>query len=179
MDQDDHLPAIPSRGTMEQRLPFVEVYDTELSIEQLGRAVMTNYEAGIAAGNEAANRFIAAGLQLIEAKSRGSNFEAFLRDHCNGLSHSRAYELIAIACGRLDEVRAKARERKRRFDDKQAARVRSGTDTKSQDVLLANFETQVDAHFRKMGDETRQRARAYVLAWSDDGDPILDLSRSA
>jgi hypothetical protein len=112
MDHDNHLPALPSDETWDPALPFVDICDMDLSVEQLGQAIITNYEAGIAAGNEAKNRLVTAGSLLIDAKSRNLNFEEFLRDHCNGLSHSWAYDLIAIASGKIDEVRAKAKARK-------------------------------------------------------------------
>ena len=57
---------------------------------------------------------MAAGRQLIVAKSRCFNFTNFLRDHCTGLSRSYAYDLIAIANGKIDKVRANSKARTQR-----------------------------------------------------------------
>jgi hypothetical protein len=178
MNRDNHLPVLLSPGTWEPGLPFVDICDTELPVEQLGRAIIVNYEAGLAAENEAITRLVTAGMLLLEAKSRDLNFEDFLRDHCNGLSHSWAYDLIAIARGKIDEVRAKAKARKNRHREKQAAagakvRARSGTDS-SQEALLA----QLKKTFAKMNDETRKQALSYVLCWSSGCNSIVDLSPS-
>jgi hypothetical protein len=91
-------------------------------------------DAGDKCEDRAIDKFRSAGQMLIQAKQRVSNFSAFLRDHCNNLSRSRADELIKIAEGRIDEVRAKSTARKRRFRLRKAAKaaeagVRSGTDT--------------------------------------------------
>jgi hypothetical protein len=154
----------------------------DLPDEQLGQASIANYEAGLAAGNEATNRLINAGMLLIEAKSRKLNFEDFLRDHCKGLSHSWAYDLIAIARGRMDEVRAKARARKLRYRQMRAAadaRVRSGTDTEfpaiklSQDALLAQFKKEFESWLKTLDDDTLKRAVSYVVNRSSDRFPAL------
>jgi hypothetical protein len=188
MHHPNHLPALPSNGPQELGLPFIDICDMDLPVEQLGRAIMSNYEAGRAAGNEAINRLVTAGRMLIEAKSRDLNFEDFLRDHCNGLSHSWAYDLIAIARGKIEDVRAKANARKLKYRQKRAAvageAVRSGTDMSyqapelSQDTLLARFEKTVNVQFRKMDDKTRHSAVSYVVNWRDDGGPIVELSPS-
>jgi hypothetical protein len=114
------------------------------SIEGLGRQIVALVEAGDKAERQSIEKFTSAGIMLIEAKSRVPNFPAFLRDHRNGLNRSRAYELIDMALGKWDEVRAKANERKRRY----SARVRSGTDTRTGSALptlasaaLAAFKT--------------------------------------
>src|SRR5215472_3248827 len=76
-------------------------------IEMLGKEILARIEAGEKAKSKSDEHFKSAGLQLIEAKRRVSDFSAFLREHCNGLSRSRAYELIAIGEGKIDEVRTK------------------------------------------------------------------------
>jgi len=138
------------------------------SIEGLGKQIVALVEAGDKAKSESNDRFTSAGLMLFEAKSRVPNFKAFLRDHCNGLSRSRAYELIDMALGKREEVRAKANERKARY----RARVRSGTDTKTASVLptsasaaLAAFKTAVNTWLPKMDEATQQEAVAFVNAW--------------
>jgi hypothetical protein len=73
---------------------------------------------------------LSAGRLLIEVRDRLSNrqaFQDFLRDHCGGLSQSRAYEYIGMAEGRTtaDETRAKTNERKHRHRAKKAAGTRS------------------------------------------------------
>jgi hypothetical protein len=180
MNDDSHLPVRIPHGMSECGLPFLDICDMDLPVEQLGQAIVANSEAGRAAGNEAMNRLVTAGLLLIDAQSRGLVFDDFLRDHCNGLSRSWAYDLIAIAHGRIDEVRGKAKARKRRYREKQAAnaRVRSGTDTKSEGVLLAEFIKDTDARFRLMTDETLKYAKLFVARWSGDDSRILVLSAS-
>jgi hypothetical protein len=115
--------------------------------------------------------FISAGQMLIKAKSRVPNFLAFVRDHCNGLSRSRAYELIKIAGGNIEEVHANTNERKRRYRAKRAsaatsAHVRSGTDMGSA-IALAEFKVAVRALFPKMDEATRQAALTYAKEWAD------------
>jgi hypothetical protein len=78
----------------------------------------------------------------------------------------------------MDEVRAKAKARKRRYREKQAARVRSGTDTRSEEVLLAEFVQDADARFRRMTDKTLKRAKSFVAGWGGDDSRILNLSAS-
>jgi hypothetical protein len=46
---------IPAPG-----LPFIDIDDLDLTEEQLGKAIMTNYEAGQTAGKQATWRFAAA-----------------------------------------------------------------------------------------------------------------------
>ena len=138
------------------------------SIEELGKQIVVLVEAGDKAKSQSNDRFTNAGLMLIEAKSRVPNFKAFLRDHCNGLSRSRAYELIDMALGKRENVRAKTNERKQRY----RARVRSGTDTKTASVLptsasgaLAAFKVAVNTWLPKMDEATRHEALAFVNAW--------------
>ena len=165
-------------------LPFVDIDDLDLTEERLGKAIMTNYEAGQTAGKQAMERLMAAGRQLIEAKSRCFNFTNFLRDHCNGLSRSYAYDLIAIANGKIDKVRANSKARKQRHHLRQRiatakASVRSGTDTKSATRRLSVLEEEaVDVLFPIMDPETRQRAKSYVKEWGEPYDLAAELSPS-
>jgi hypothetical protein len=128
--------------------------------------------AGDKAKSRAEDMYKSAGLQLIEARARGPDFSVFLRDHCNGLSRSRAYELIDIAEGKADEVGAKNRTRDRRRREK-AARVREprtqGVATKKRQPpksktqwALAEFKVAVDVYFAEMDDEAKRAAFAYV-----------------
>jgi hypothetical protein len=130
---------------------------------------------------------VAAGLLLIEAKSRVPIFEDFLRGQCNGLSRSCAHTLIDIANGKIDEVRAKARARKLKYRQKQATKeadVRSGTDTNfssselSQEALLAQFENEFEVWLKTLDDGTLKHAVSYVLRRSNDRNPALDLTAS-
>ena len=148
------------------------------SIEELGKQIVVLVEAGDKAKSQSNDRFTSAGLMLIEAKSRVPNFKAFLRDHCNGLSRSRAYELIDMALGKREKVRAETNERKQRY----RARVRSGTDTKTASVLptsasgaLAAFKTAVNTWLPKMDEATRHEALAFVNAWRPA--PALETSQ--
>jgi hypothetical protein len=91
-----------------------------VTLETLGRDIVARIEAGDKSTDRADQLYKSAGLQLIEARSGVPDFSAFLRDHCNGLSRSRAYELIAIADGKAEEVRSKNRSRDRRRRKKAA-----------------------------------------------------------
>jgi hypothetical protein len=79
MNEDNHLPDFAPHGMSARGLSFLDICDTDLPIEQLGQTILANYEAGLAAGNEAMNRFVTAGLLLIDARSRGLVFDDFLR----------------------------------------------------------------------------------------------------
>ena len=118
--------------------------------------------------------YVSAGILLIEAKSSVPDFSAFLRDHCNGLSRSRAYELIKIAEGKAEDVRSKNRTRDRRRREK-VARVREPRTRslsakppqppKSQaQKALAQFKIAVDIWFAKMDDDAKREAVDYVKA---------------
>jgi len=116
---------------------------TEPSDERLGKEIVARVDAGDKCEDRAIDKFRSAGHMLIRAKQRVSNFSAFLRDHCNNLSRSCADELIKIAEGRFDEVRAKSNARKHRFRLRKAAAaaeagVRSGTDTDSTGCQLSS-----------------------------------------
>jgi hypothetical protein len=159
MSSDDHLPVPAVHATCDYGLRFLDIGDGDLTVQQLGHEIVANYQAGLIAGEEAETRLVTAGMQLIEAKSKVANFEDFVKDHCNGLSRSRAYELIDIASGKIEEVRAKNRARKLRHRQKQAdkdAHVRSGTDTRfpplplSQEASLDQFENAFVAWLGKM-----------------------------
>jgi hypothetical protein len=148
-----------------------------LTLETLGQGIV----AQIATGDEnkacAIQMYMSAGLQLIEAKHLVPDFKAFLRDHCNGLSRSRAYELIEIAGGKSEEVRSKNRTRDHRRREK-AARVREPRTRgfsikkpqppKSQaQEALAEFKYAVNIRFPQMDHDTRREAVAYVIAKSE------------
>jgi hypothetical protein len=188
MSDEKPLPVPSSQETRSHTFLFIDIDDTELTDQQLGKAIVTNHEAGLVACGEARDRFVRAGMQLIEARLRVPQFQEFLRDHCNGLSRSRAYELIAIASGKDDEVLAKARARKLRYSQKHAAEnapVRSGTDTRfppiplSQEASLDQFENKFVAWLRNLDDATFKRAASCVLRLDNDRNPALDLTASS
>jgi hypothetical protein len=187
MSSDNRLPVPASPATRDYGLRFLDIGDGDLTDQQLGHAIVANYKAGLTAGKEAETRLVTAGMQLIEAKSKVANFEDFVKDHCNGLSRSRAYELIDIASGKIEEVRAKTRARKLRHRQKQAdkdAHVRSGTDTRfpplplSQEASLDQFENEFVAWLGKLDDETFNRAVSCALRLDNDRNPALDLTAS-
>jgi hypothetical protein len=139
-----------------------------------GQDIVARIEAGDKSADRASKMYISAGLQLIEAKRLVPNFKNFLRDHCNDLSRSRAYELIKIANGRSEEVRSNNRTRDRRRREK-AAGVR-GSRTPSSSVknpqppksqaqrALAEFKAAVDIWFSKMDDNAKREAVEYAIA---------------
>lgn len=137
-----------------------------VGLEQLGQDIVARVKKGDKAKDKADQLYLSAGLQLIEAKHRAPNFEAFVRDHCGGLSRSRAYELIKIAEGGAEEVRSKNRERDRRRRAK-AARVReprTPVTSSMSERALAEFKYAVDICFAEMDDETKRAAVEYVTA---------------
>jgi hypothetical protein len=158
-----------------QDVPAAEIPSqsgVSVPLDALGRDIVARIEAGDKARGRADDMYNSAGLQLIEARARVPDFSVFLRDHCNGLSRSRAYELIAIAEGKAEEVRSKNRTRDRRRREK-AARVREprtrGVATKNPQPpkskaqwALAEFKVAADTYFRHMDDEAQRAAFAYV-----------------
>jgi hypothetical protein len=145
-----------------------------VTAETLGQEIVARIGAGDKSAERASQMYISAGLNLIEAKRLFPDFKAFLRDHCNGLSRSRAYELIEIANGKSEEVRSKNRTRDRRRRDK-AAGVR-GSRTPNSSVkkpqppksqaqrALAEFKAAVDIWFSKMDDSAKREAVEYAIA---------------
>jgi hypothetical protein len=115
-----------------------------------------------------------AGLQLIHARRRVPDFSAFLRDHCKGLSRSRAYELMDVAEGKAEEVRSKNRARDRRRREKATGvrepRTQNESTPKTQTLksksqwALVEFKVAADTYFRHMDDEAKRAAVAYVVA---------------
>ncbi|GHE49985.1 hypothetical protein GCM10019059_06570 [Camelimonas fluminis] len=84
-------------------------------IDTLGQEIKARIEAGDKAMGKAEDHYLAAGLQLAEARRRvagdGGSFRAFLDNH--GIGRSRAYDILAVTDGRktFDGIRAKAAER--------------------------------------------------------------------
>jgi len=144
-----------------------------VTLETLGQEIMARVEKGDTAKDRAEQLYISAGLQLIEARGRVPDFSAFLRNHCKDLSRSRAYELIAIAEGKAEELRSKNRVRDRRRREK-AAGVREPR-TRSESVstprppkseaqkALAEFKVAVDVWFAKMDDDAKREAVHYAI----------------
>jgi hypothetical protein len=142
--------------------------------ERLGQDIVARIEAGDKSAQRASQMYISAGLQLIEAKRLVPNFKNFLRDHCNDLSRSRAYELITIANGKSEEVRSNNRTRDRRRREKAAgvreprtpsSSVKKPQPPKSQaQMVLAEFKAAVDIWFSKMDDNAKREAVKYVIA---------------
>jgi hypothetical protein len=149
----------------------------ELSDEQLGKEIVLQTNAGDETADRAIAHYKRAGEMLIYAQLRSCDFKAFVRNHCVGISRGRAYELIDIARGKIDEVRAKSNARKRRFRSKQnmmpaaKARVRSGTDTRPKvskataASALARFKASINELFPRMDDATLQAALDYATRW--------------
>ena len=151
---DDVAVAVP----MIQMVPTVE-------LKELGLDIIARVKKGDKAKDHADHLYLSAGLQLIEAKRRTNNFSAFLRDHCGGLSRSRAHELIKIAEGKGEEVQSKNRERDRR----RRAKAASVREPRTPPVIgsvseraLAEFKVAVDTWLAKMDDDAKRAAVEYV-----------------
>lgn len=156
----------------EVAIPLTAQAGVPETLEYIGRDIVARIEAGDKARGRADDMYRSAGLQLIEARNRVADFSAFLRQHCKGLSRSRAYELIAIAEGKGEDVRSNNRARDHRRRNK-AAGVReprtldvstpSHQPPKSQaEWALREFKVAADIYFAKMDGETKRAAVAYV-----------------
>ena len=124
----------------------------------------------IAMGDNAGDEFYkSAGLQLIKAKKCVKNFKAFLRDHCNNLSRSRAYELIDIADGKktVKQTRVETSERKKRsLKNKVAAKSTAKPAPVPQATVSVTERTPKASAVKKAWDE---------LKWAlDHYSPLLD-----
>lgn len=143
-------------------------------LETLGNDIVARIAIGDKNRARADDMYLSAGRQLIEAKERVPNFKAFLRNYCNGLSRSRAYELINIANGKAQEVRSTNRDRDRRRREKAAGvrepRTRGFSIKKTQapksqvQDALAQFIVAVDIWFSRMDDEAKREAVAYAVS---------------
>jgi hypothetical protein len=148
-----------------------------VTLETRGQQIVARIEAGDKSADRASQMYLSAGLELIEAKRLAPNFKNFLRDHCNDLSRSRAYELIKIANGKLEEVRSNNRTRDRRRREKAAgvreprtpsSSVKKPHPPKSQaQRALAEFKVAVDIWFSKMDADAKREAAAYAVAKSE------------
>jgi hypothetical protein len=146
------------------------------SVEMLGQNIVARIATGDKNRAKADEMYKSAGLQLIEARERVPDFKAFLRDHCDGLSRSRAYELIKIADGKTEEVRSNNRVRDLRRREKQGgvrgSRTRVLSAEKPQplqsqsELALREFKYAVDIRFPQMDAAGKRDAVAYVLGKS-------------
>lgn len=102
--------------------PETSVATTDLPLDTLAATIKARIEAGDRSAEKAADHYRAAGLHLVEAKTRlaqtGGKFDHFLVE-C-GIGRSRAYELIGIAKGTktLAGIRAATCERVARHADR-------------------------------------------------------------
>jgi hypothetical protein len=168
---DFHTPDEAATGTATPHEGGVSV-----TLETLGQEIVARIATGDTNKARADQMYISAGLQLIEAKGRVDDFSAFLREHCNDLSRSRAYELIKIAKGKSEEVRSNNRARDRRRREKTAGvrepRTRGFSTKKPQppksqsQLALDDFKYAVNISIPKMDDDAKREAIAYVIAKS-------------
>lgn len=123
-----------------------------LPIGQLGSTIKAHMGMAEKYIGKCEEHYRSAGAHLIEAKRRISenkefagDFKGFLMNCCNGLSSSRAYELIAIAGGKTtqEEHRQGARARDQAYRDRKAAapRVRRPTENLKEARAAAQDET--------------------------------------
>src|SRR5262249_30029420 len=111
---------VPFRGLGNAIVPVQARHEVifasaQLSDEQLGKEIVQQTNIGDESEDRAIAHYKRAGEMLIYAQSRQRNFKTFIQNHCVGISRGRAYELMDIARGKIDEVRAKSNARKRRF----------------------------------------------------------------
>ena len=101
--------------------------DDAKAAAKAARAEAKNSQAKAKASRAAAEqKFTEAGKLLLDTQERAPDFKRFLKDF--GISRSRAYELMRIAGGQLEEVRAEAAERKRRQRAQTATAIRDTAD---------------------------------------------------
>jgi hypothetical protein len=170
MHMKTKLPARLFDEAREPGFPVVDIDDLDLPDDQLGQAIMTNYAVAQTTANEAMDRLVTVGRQLLVARLRSSNFRKFLRDHCKGLSPDWAYKLIAIGRGKGAQVRAKEKARKQRYLQKRAAATEapahSATDTTlTVESALGKFKAAVDTYFPSLDDGSHHAALDYVRNW--------------
>jgi len=104
-----------------------------IPLDTLASTIKASITAGDRALDKAEQHYKAAGLYLVEARKRlpieqpGKRFTAYIVGECR-LQTSRAYELIAIAEGRLtlEEIRAKKNESSKAAHAKTRAAAKSG-----------------------------------------------------
>jgi len=134
---------------------------TLLSLDQLGKEIVARIEAGDRSKAMAEDRYRSAGLLLIEARRRVpvKGLAAFLKDHCAGLSLTRAKELVAIAEGRTtqEEVRAKATARKRK--SRASAAATTGRDGHGQSGTTSKPTTSTSKPTTSTSGDTKQPAK--------------------
>jgi hypothetical protein len=100
-------------------------------LERLGKDIVALHAAGDKNQKKANDKYLAAGLKLIEARKQvpsKMSFETFLDEHCPGIGKSRAYELIEMAEGRKtpQEIREANNKRQRLRRQRQRERARPG-----------------------------------------------------
>jgi hypothetical protein len=153
------------------------VATTDLPLDVLASTIKARVEVGDRTAERAADHYRAAGLLLIEAKSRiakdGGNFADFIYD-C-GVGRSRAYELIGIAKGTktLAGIRASTAERVARH----AKRVREAAESVSnglsdQDSALAPEVVWLRAEIERLIEENRLLVAENERLRSDEGSEL-------
>ena len=142
-----------------------------LSLEALGAEARARIDAGDKAQQQAEDRYLSAGLHLIEAKRRinddsGTTDKAaawvnFLRTHCN-IGKTRAWELMAIADGRTTIKELNERKNANRAsvvvwnsvvemcDSTEPVRVRESTKRPKPSTERSRLEAQVISDIRKL-----------------------------
>ena len=165
-----------NNNTWKWRAPLLPIEE----LQTLGEEIVARIDAGDKAKGRAADMYLSAGLHLLKAKERvGRNFRAFLKDHCNGLEKTRAYELMKIAKGdtTTEEVRAKTNARTQRHRAK-AAEAKKATKTKTasskvsatqrtlsqSEKAWSELKYSIDHWLPKMDATTKQKVLAYVTA---------------
>lgn len=129
-------------------------------IDTLGQEIKARIEAGDKAMGKAEDHYIAAGIQLAEAKDRLAQtremaWPAFLSEHCK-IGRRRADEIIAIGEGRikLSELREKNRER-----------VAAHRERKKSEVALRNANAEIST-------------QTEVPAWMGKGTPFAPVEEN-
>lgn len=162
--------ALPQNNACPNRdvnLPKADI----LAGHQYGPTIIAHIEAGDRDERKADQHYRSAGLLLAEAKQCVPNFRAFLKDQCNGLSPSRAYQLIRIATNEtsVDAERRRSRESMRKHRAKRAvgdAKIAKPPRKNSPEWYLAEFKAACGAYFPGMNDETLAEAKTYVAMYT-------------
>jgi hypothetical protein len=90
-------------------------------LETLGKGIVARIEKGCRYQDKAQEMFMSAGKMLVELRDRVNEqklkggLKAAIEKYCNGLSRSRAYEILAIADGTktITQVRSERATRER------------------------------------------------------------------
>jgi hypothetical protein len=151
-----------------------------IAINTLGAEIKARIDAGDKALAKAEDHYLAAGIQLVEARRRvsedGGSFKAFLVQH--GIGRSKAYDILAVTDGKktFDGIRAKGAERAARHAEAGRIARESVSNGLGAVALLTEVESQFEM-LKQAWEGATKAVRRKFMAWAklesvDDGASI-------